>query len=60
MRKNRWKIKTGGAGEITVSYRVYARTMSVQGNWVDRSFALLNGAATFLTLAGPEPRDRTR
>ena len=30
--------------------------MSVQGNWVDGSFALLNGAATFLTLAGSEPR----
>ena len=44
--------RTGGAGEVIVSYRVYARTMSVQGNWVDSSFALLNGAATFLTLAG--------
>ena len=39
VRKNRWKIKTGGAGEITVAYRIYARTMSVQGNWVDHSFA---------------------
>ena len=37
--------------EVIVSYRVYARTMSVQGNWVDGSFALLNGAGTFLTLA---------
>ena len=56
VRKNRWRIETGGANEITVAYRVYARTMSVQGNWVDRSFALLNGAATFLTLAGAESR----
>ena len=23
VRKNRWKIKTGGAGEITVAYRIY-------------------------------------
>ncbi len=50
-RKNRWKIATAGAPEIVVRYRVYAREMSVQGNWVDRSFAMMNGAATFLTLA---------
>ena len=56
MRKNRWRVKTDEADEITVRYRVYSRTMSVQGNWVDRSFALLNGAATFLTLAGEESR----
>ncbi len=52
VRKNRWKVQTGGAGVVTVSYRVYSRTMSVQGNWVDGSFAMLNGAATFLTVAG--------
>ena len=56
MRKNRWRVKTGGAAEIKVAYRVYGRAMSVQGNWVDSSFALLNGAATFLTLAGSGPR----
>ncbi len=56
VRKNRWKVKTDGAAEIKVTYRVYGRAMSVQGNWVDGSFALLNGAATFLTLAGSEPR----
>lgn len=50
-RKNRWRIATGGADEVRVSYRVYGRTMSVQMNWIDDSFALLNGAATFLTLA---------
>lgn len=50
-RKNRWRIATGGADEVRVSYRVYGRTMSVQMNWIDDSFALLNGAATFMTLA---------
>jgi predicted metalloprotease with PDZ domain len=59
IRKNRWRIKQVGASEIRVTYRVYARAMSVQGNWVDRSFALINGAATFLTLAeqGPRPHE---
>ncbi len=49
--KNRWRIQTGGAITVTVKYRVYCHSMSVQDNWVDRDFALLNGAATYLTLA---------
>ena len=49
--KNRWRIQTGGANAVTVKYRVYSHEMSVQDNWVDQDFALLNGAATFLTLA---------
>jgi len=49
-RKNRWSIETGGAGETRVAYRVYCREMSVRTNWVEDSFALLNGAATFVTL----------
>jgi predicted metalloprotease with PDZ domain len=56
VRKNRWRVQAAGAAEVVVAYRVYARTMSVQGNWVDSSFALLNGAGTFLTLAGSSPR----
>lgn len=49
--KNRWKIETRGASRVTVRYRVYAREMSVRTNFVDSSFALVNGASTFLTLA---------
>ena len=55
-RKNRWKVETGGAAEVEVSYRVYCREMSVQSNWVDAGFAILNGAATFLTLVDRTPR----
>jgi predicted metalloprotease with PDZ domain len=51
-RKNRWRIATGGAREIRFSYRVYGREMSVRTNWVEDSFALLNGAPTFITLVG--------
>ncbi|MDG3007862.1 M61 family metallopeptidase [Paludisphaera mucosa] len=50
-RKNRWKVATGGADEVVLSYRVYGRTMAVQANWIDSAFAMLQGAATFLTLA---------
>ncbi|MFL6234765.1 MAG: peptidase M61, partial [Thermoanaerobaculia bacterium] len=49
--KNRWRIETGQAPEIVVRYRVYSREMSVRNNFVDSDFALINGAATFLTLA---------
>lgn len=47
--KNRWRIQPGGAPEIRFSYRVYCREMSVRTNWVEDSFALLNGAPTFVT-----------
>jgi len=50
-RKNRWRVETGGADPVMVSYRVYCHVMGVQDNWVDDEFALLNGAPTFLTLA---------
>jgi predicted metalloprotease with PDZ domain len=51
-RTNRWRVETGGAAEIRFSYRVYCREMSVRTNWVEDSFALLNGAPTFVTLVG--------
>ena len=50
-RKNRWRIDARGADRVTLTYRVYAREMSVRTNWVERGFALLNGAPTFITLA---------
>ena len=49
--KNHWRIATGGAQAVTVSYRVYGREMSVRTNWIESRFALLNGAATYLTLS---------
>jgi len=55
-RKNRWKVATGGAPVVNVSYRVYCRELNVQSNWVDAGFAILNGAATFVTLVDKTPR----
>jgi predicted metalloprotease with PDZ domain len=54
--KNRWRVETAGLPRITVRYRLYARDLSVRTNFVDESFALLNGAATFLTIDGGERR----
>ena len=49
--KNRWRVQTGGASSVTVRYRVYGREMGVRTNFIEADFALINGAATFLTLA---------
>ena len=51
-RKNRWSVDTGGAPRVTIRYRVYGREMSVRTNWIESRFALIQGAATFLTLVG--------
>ena len=56
-RKNRWQIDTGGASHVKVSYRIYCREMSVRTNWVEDGFALLHGAATFLTLVDGQQRE---
>ena len=57
--KNRWRITTGGAREVTVRYRVYSHEMTVRNNWVEADFAMLNGAPTYLTLVetGARPHD---
>jgi predicted metalloprotease with PDZ domain len=49
-RKNRWRVTTNGARTVWVRYRLYAHEMSVRTNWVDDEFAMMNGAATFITL----------
>jgi predicted metalloprotease with PDZ domain len=70
--KNRWRVQaprpssgqaprpgSGQAGEaeaVIVSYRVYGREMSVRTNWIESDFAFINGAPTFLTLAGETAR----
>ena len=59
LRKNRWRVTTWGAPRVHLMYRVYGRELTVRTNFVDRDFALLNGAATFLTLAddGARPHE---
>ena len=48
-RKNRWLITVQDSSSIVLHYRVYCREMTVRSNWVDENFALLNGAATFVS-----------
>src|SRR5262249_3971951 len=49
-RKNRWLIRTNGATNVIVSYRLLCNGRSVSTNWVGDDLLVLNGAATFVTL----------
>ena len=53
-RKNGWAISAPSAKHIVVRYTVYGRELSVRTNWIDDTFALLNGAPTFLAVRGLE------
>ena len=49
--KNRWRIKSRGQPRVVVRYRLYASELSVRTNYVSDEIAIVNGAATFMTLA---------
>lgn len=57
-RKNRWRVTTNGAAAVSVRYRVYAHEMTVRTNWIDDELAVMNGAATFITLMESPSRRR--
>ncbi len=49
--KNRWRVDVHGASAVVVSYRVFCNERSVTTNSVSDDYAVLTGAATFITLA---------
>lgn len=49
--KNHWEVECAGSAEVVVTYSLYCREMSVRTNWIERDFAFLTGAATFITRA---------
>jgi predicted metalloprotease with PDZ domain len=56
-RKNRWRVSIPEAiDEVLVKYSLYCHELTVRTNYLDESFVLLNGAATFLTLLESPPR----
>jgi predicted metalloprotease with PDZ domain len=57
--KNRWSIPTNGARKLLVSYKLECKSRSVTTNWVGDDMAVLNGAATFVTLVenGTRPHE---
>jgi predicted metalloprotease with PDZ domain len=54
VRKNAWRIETGGAALACVRYRVYAGELTVRTSHVDSTHAFLVGAALFLGVEGRE------
>jgi predicted metalloprotease with PDZ domain len=50
--KDRWRIPTGGAREVTARYVLYAHELSVRTNHVDPSHAFWTGAATYVYEVG--------
>ncbi len=54
--KNRWQVKTRRGQEFSVKYRIFCKERSVRTNWVSYNYAILNGAATFITIDGQRDR----
>jgi predicted metalloprotease with PDZ domain len=50
-RTNRWRIQTGGARAVLVSYRLSCRQRTVTGNSIGEDLAVLNGPPSFITFA---------
>jgi predicted metalloprotease with PDZ domain len=53
---NRWRVATGGAPEVVISYRLLCPTRFVTGNWVGDDMGVFNGSATYITLAEQKRR----
>ncbi|MEP7118214.1 MAG: hypothetical protein ABI880_11570, partial [Acidobacteriota bacterium] len=49
--KSHWRIEAKGGRTVRLSYRVFCNQQTVTTNYVDHSYAVLNGAPTFITLA---------
>jgi predicted metalloprotease with PDZ domain len=48
--RNHWRVTTGGASTVTLSYHVTCRSRFVTGCWVDPTSAVINGPSTYVTL----------
>lgn len=46
--KQTWRIETGGAREVNVTYTLYGHDLTVRTNHIDPTHAFLHGPATFL------------
>ena len=51
---NRWRVKTLGSQEILVAYQLHCPDSFVTTNWVSPELLVLNGGATYITVAGAE------
>jgi len=56
VRSNRWRVQTGGAEQVVISYRLYCPDSFVTTNWVSADLLVLNGGATYITAVGETER----
>jgi predicted metalloprotease with PDZ domain len=54
--KNRWRIETGGAPKLVLSYKVLCTNRGVSGCYVGTDAMVLNGGPIFITLVEKEKR----
>ena len=54
VRKNAWRVDSGGAKRLIVRYRVYANELTVRTSHVDETHAFLVGACLFFAVEGAE------
>ncbi|HEY8086290.1 MAG TPA: hypothetical protein VIF09_00545, partial [Polyangiaceae bacterium] len=52
LRKNAWRVDTGGGAQVLIRYRVYANELTVRTSHVDETHAFLVGAALFFAVEG--------
>jgi predicted metalloprotease with PDZ domain len=53
-RPNRWRIETGGAEQVRVTYVLHCPDSFVTTNWVSPDLLVLNGPATYLSPPGDD------
>ncbi|WP_114784992.1 M61 family metallopeptidase [Botryobacter ruber] len=52
--KDRWRLETGNAAKLEVTYAFYARQMDAGGSWLDEEQLYLNGINCFMAVEGRE------
>jgi predicted metalloprotease with PDZ domain len=55
-KKNKWRIETGGAKAVVLSYKLLCTGRSVTGTYVGNDMMVLNGASSIITLVEKEKR----
>ncbi len=53
---NRWRVAANGSPAVLLTYRLLCQGRSVTSNWVDANLGVINGGATFITVADRTPR----
>src|SRR5262249_59319795 len=56
VKRNRWRLPTGGAATVLVTYKLLCKGRSVTGNWVGADLLVLNGGGAVVPRVGKARR----